>query len=100
VDHRQPQARIPTLDGWRAVAIGAVMLSHGFLLHGSATRTTRAIGYVAGHMGGTGVALFFAISGFLITTLLLEELDRYGRISLPGFYIRRAFRIKPPAYVY
>jgi peptidoglycan/LPS O-acetylase OafA/YrhL len=76
------------------------MLSHGFLLHGSATRTARAIGYIAGHMGGTGVALFFAISGFLITTLLLEELDRNGRISLPGFYIRRALRILPPAYLY
>jgi len=100
VDQRQPQVRIPTLDGWRAVAIGAVMLSHGLLLRGSATRSMRAIGYIAGHLGGTGVALFFAVSGFLITTLLLEELGLNSRISLPAFYIRRVFRILPPAYVY
>ncbi len=92
--------RIPTLDGWRAVAIAAVILSHGFLLPGATTRPVRALGYVAGHLGGTGVALFFAISGYLITTLLLEERERWGRISLRGFYIRRAFRILPPAYLY
>jgi peptidoglycan/LPS O-acetylase OafA/YrhL len=94
------QSRIPTLDGWRAVAITAVMVSHGFLLRGAATRATRAIDYVAGHLGGLGVALFFAISGYLITTLLLEERDRWGQISLRGFYVRRGFRILPPAYLY
>jgi peptidoglycan/LPS O-acetylase OafA/YrhL len=94
------QPRIPTLDGWRAVAIAAVMVSHGFLLNGAATRPTRAIGYIAGHLGGLGVALFFAISGYLITTLLLEEQDQWGRISLRGFYMRRGFRILPPAYLY
>lgn len=92
--------RIPTLDGWRAVAICAVMVSHGFLLADSATGRARAISYAAGQLGGLGVALFFAISGYLITTLLLRERAEAGRISLPGFYIRRAFRILPPAYVY
>lgn len=86
--------RIPALDGLRAVAIAAVMLSHGFLTPGASTRPLRAIGYVAGHLGGLGVALFFAISGYLITTLLLEDQN------LHGFYIRRAFRILPPAYLY
>jgi peptidoglycan/LPS O-acetylase OafA/YrhL len=76
------------------------MVSHGFLLKGAATRPLRAISYIAGHLGGTGVALFFAISGFLITTLLLEERDREGRISLLGFYVRRGFRILPPAYLF
>ncbi len=94
------RSRIPTLDGWRAVAIAAVILSHGILLHGAAARPTRAIGYIAGHLGGLGVALFFAISGFLITTLLLEEHDKWGRISLRGFYVRRVFRILPAAYLY
>ena len=94
------QDRIPTLDGWRAVAIAAVMVSHGFLLSGAATRPVRALGYVAGHLGGMGVALFFAISGYLITTLLLEERDRAGRISLRAFYLRRGLRILPPAYLY
>ena len=94
------QRRIPTLDGWRAVAIAAVIASHGFLLSDAATRPVRAISYIAGHLGGMGVALFFAISGYLITTLLLEERDRWGGISLLGFYLRRGFRILPPAYLY
>ena len=76
------------------------MVSHGFLLEGAATRPLRAISYIAGHLGGTGVALFFAISGYLITTLLLEERDQAGRISLLGFYVRRGFRILPPAYLF
>ncbi len=70
------------------------MLSHGFLLPGASTRPLRAIGYIAGHLGGLGVALFFAISGYLITTLLLEDQN------LRRFYIRRAFRILLPAYLY
>ena len=94
------RARIPTLDGWRAVAITAVMVSHGFLLSDATTRPLRAIGYVAVHLGGVGVALFFAISGYLITTLLLEERERSLRISLGGFYLRRAFRILPAAFLY
>jgi peptidoglycan/LPS O-acetylase OafA/YrhL len=39
------------------------------------------------------------ISGFLISTLLVQELDRARRISLPGFYRRRAFRIFPAFYL-
>lgn len=76
------------------------MVSHGFLLQGAATRPLRAISYFAGHLGGTGVALFFAISGYLITTLLLVERAQVGRISLLGFYVRRGFRILPPAYLF
>jgi peptidoglycan/LPS O-acetylase OafA/YrhL len=76
------------------------MLSHGFLLSGAAARPVRAAGYIAGHLGGLGVALFFAISGYLITTLLLEEGERRGGVSLRGFYVRRAFRILPAAYLY
>jgi len=70
------------------------MLSHGFLLPGASTRPERAVGYIAGHLGALGVAVFFAISGYLITTLLLED------HNLRGFYVRRAFRILPPAYLY
>ncbi len=76
------------------------MLSHGFLLTGGTSRPVRAVGYIAGHLGGLGVALFFAISGYLITTLLLEEADRLAGVSLRGFYVRRAFRILPAAYLY
>ena len=82
------------------MAIGAVLFSHGFLLADASTRRARAISYTAGYLGGLGVAIFFAISGYLITTLLLREHTESGRICLRGFYLRRAFRILPPAYVY
>ncbi len=93
---------LPTLHGWRAIAIGAVLLCHGFAPANSDSlpRTQKLISEVALRLGPQGVSLFFAISGFLITTLLLDELQRTGRISMRGFYIRRAFRILPPAFVY
>jgi peptidoglycan/LPS O-acetylase OafA/YrhL len=53
--------------------------------------------HVSSH-GNIGVDVFFAISGFLICGLLLEEFARTGDISLRGFYIRRCFRILPPYY--
>ncbi len=51
-------------------------------------------------LGDLGVRIFFVISGFLITTLLLKELDRTGEISLRKFYFRRTLRIFPPFYFY
>jgi peptidoglycan/LPS O-acetylase OafA/YrhL len=51
-------------------------------------------------MGALGVNLFFAISGYLICTLLLRERELTGKISLQRFYIRRFFRIVPPAVSY
>lgn len=69
----------PVLDGLRGIAILLVMLTHTDVLPN---------GYV-------GVDLFFALSGFLITTLLYEEWDRCGRISLKRFYGRRARRLLP-----
>jgi peptidoglycan/LPS O-acetylase OafA/YrhL len=51
-------------------------------------------------LGFLGVDVFFALSGFLICTRLLQELRKEGAISLKNFYIRRAFRILPPAYAY
>src|SRR3712207_3401154 len=49
--------------------------------------------------GFTGVDVFFVISGFLITTLLLRELERTGTLSLTRFWARRARRILPAAFV-
>nr|WP_268245150.1 SGNH hydrolase domain-containing protein [Couchioplanes caeruleus] len=69
------------MEGMRAIAVTLVVLSH-------AGMATLAGGYV-------GVDVFFVISGFLITTLLLKELDRTGTISLSGFYARRAVRLLP-----
>lgn len=71
----------PGLDGVRAVAIGLVLLNH--------TGLSIFLG------GGNGVIVFFVLSGFLITKLMLEEWDRTGAISVGGFYGRRAVRILP-----
>jgi peptidoglycan/LPS O-acetylase OafA/YrhL len=79
---------VPTLDGWRAVAILGVLLCH------AANR-----GSVL-ELGELGVTLFFGISGFLITHRMMRERDGSGRLSLRNFYVRRAFRILPPALVY
>jgi peptidoglycan/LPS O-acetylase OafA/YrhL len=86
-------SRIPTLDGWRAIAVLLVVWAHAGLEFNSD-------GTAASHYGAFGVDIFFAISGLLITTLLIDEHRRTGGISLVGFYIRRAFRILPPAFAY
>lgn len=86
---------LPTLDGWRAVAIAAVLLDHA-----TAGLDKQAQWYRLFRTGPDGVSLFFAISGFLICSRLLEEEQLFGSISLKGFYIRRACRILPAALVY
>lgn len=86
---------IPSLDGLRATAIAIVILSHTPRLPVGASLPS----YI-GPLGALGVRIFFVISGFLITTLLLRELDRTGRVDLRAFYIRRTFRIFPPYYAF
>jgi peptidoglycan/LPS O-acetylase OafA/YrhL len=86
---------LPTLDGWRAIAIVGVLLDHGTA---SFLRGSPWYSYL--RTGPNGVSLFFAISGFLICSRLLEEEQIFGRISLKGFYIRRACRILPAAFTY
>jgi peptidoglycan/LPS O-acetylase OafA/YrhL len=76
----------PFLDGVRGISILAVMWVHGGLLW-------------IGQGGFLGVDIFFVLSGFLITTLLLQEWDENGTISFRGFYIRRALRLLPPLVV-
>jgi len=71
----------PGLDGLRAVAVIGVLLYHA------------GVRWMPG--GLLGVDLFFVISGFLITSLLITELQRSGRIALAGFYGRRARRLFP-----
>ncbi|MGO1834924.1 MAG: acyltransferase family protein, partial [Actinomycetaceae bacterium] len=77
--------RMPGLDGIRALAIIAVLVFHMFpgLLPG----------------GFVGVDLFFVLSGFLITTLLLREIAKRGRIDLPAFWKRRARRLLPALFL-
>jgi len=72
---------LPGLDGIRAIAIVAVLLFHG------------AIGPFPG--GFLGVDVFFVLSGFLITSLILEELDRSTTVNFGRFYLGRARRLLP-----
>ncbi len=90
--------RIPSLDGLRAVSIFLVVCLHSLQTY-SASHHVSGIWYGIFN-GGSGVFIFFEISGFLITTLLLAEHQKRGSISLRGFYLRRAFRILPPLYLY
>ena len=89
---------IPVLDGIRTIAILAVMLFH-FFQHGPALSSAllRMLGKVA-LFGQTGVDLFFVLSGFLITGILLNLRGRPRALST--FYLRRAARIFPLYYVY
>ncbi len=71
----------PALDGLRALSVVAVIVYHA--------------GFTWFHGGFLGVEVFFVISGFLITTLLIEEHRATGRVSLAGFWRRRARRLLP-----
>lgn len=73
---------IPALDGLRLIAVTIVVIRH--------------FDIVVAMPGGFGVSIFFFISGFLITRLLLAEEKRYGRLRLGRFYIRRFIRLLPP----
>jgi peptidoglycan/LPS O-acetylase OafA/YrhL len=73
----------PELDGLRGIAILVVLAAH-----------TGMPGFADGG-GGAGVTLFFVLSGFLITSLLLAERAKNGRVDLRAFYIRRVLRLFP-----
>lgn len=84
--------RIPSLDGLRAVSILMVVVGHWTSLH---------YGWeVGGAFANLGVRIFFIISGYLITTLLLKERARSSTIRLREFYVRRAYRILPAAIAF
>ena len=91
-----PPRRIPSLDGLRALSITLVLVQHS-LMTGSVNEHYPLFWSVIGN-GRLGVSIFFVISGFLITSQLLEENSRTGQIALRRFYIHRAFRILPPYY--
>lgn len=80
-----PLGRVKALDGLRGVAIGVVLVHHFWFSR-----------FPGG--GIIGVDLFFGLSGFLITSLLLAEHRASGRISLRRFYARRALRLYPALY--
>jgi peptidoglycan/LPS O-acetylase OafA/YrhL len=81
-EYRQTKS-FPGLDGLRAVAATLVVVFH---FGGSSVRFLQ---------GWVGVQMFFVLSGYLITTLALREIDRTGRLDFRAFYLRRQFRIVP-----
>ena len=89
--------RIPSLDGLRAISIVLVLFGH---LAG--TRSFPVPYHAADFfdLGSLGVRVFFVISGFLITGILLREVRASGGIDLPRFYFRRTLRIFPPYYAF
>ena len=87
--------RIPSLDGLRAISIGFVFLGH---LAGTRGFPVSSVMGNATGIAELGVHVFFVISGYLITRLLLQEVERHGRIDLGRFYLRRTLRIFPPYY--
>jgi peptidoglycan/LPS O-acetylase OafA/YrhL len=76
-------ARRDDIQGLRAIAVLTVIAAHA------------SVPFLPG--GFVGVDVFFVISGFLISQLLFREVERSGRVSIPGFYARRARRILPAA---
>jgi peptidoglycan/LPS O-acetylase OafA/YrhL len=90
---------IPSLDGLRAVSIALVILAHTKTLLPPGLANSGPFRYIVGG-GLAGVEVFFVISGYLITTLLLREFERTGTVSLRHFYLRRSLRIFPPFYAY
>ena len=80
-----PKARVPALDGLRGVAVAAVVANH------VSPRGLRG--------GWLGVDIFFVLSGYLITAILVTEFAAHGRLDLRRFYARRARRLLPALIV-
>jgi peptidoglycan/LPS O-acetylase OafA/YrhL len=89
-------SRIPSLDGLRAISITLVIAGHWAELRYHSSPAAD----VAGAFANLGVRIFFIISGYLITTLLLKEYGKTSTIGLREFYVRRAYRILPAAIVF
>jgi peptidoglycan/LPS O-acetylase OafA/YrhL len=87
--------RIPSLDGLRAIAVGLVCLAH-------LTWNQHYLGRNGQYLklGTIGVRIFFVLSGFLITGILLREIESTSLLSLHRFYFRRTFRILPAFYTF
>jgi peptidoglycan/LPS O-acetylase OafA/YrhL len=97
----------PELDGLRFCSFLAVFVSHAYLISPAmfqdAGPVIAEVGrwcLAAGHCGYAAVAVFFVLSSYLITELLLREQERTGRIDVPAFYARRALRIWPLYYFF
>ena len=95
------RGRIAGLDGLRAIAILAVICAHSTEGTVASSAAESRWAFLIGKLGPFGVRLFFAISGYLITSLFVQELATHERSrALRMFYIRRGFRIIPPFLPY
>jgi len=83
--HAHRSEVIPSLDGLRAISVLIVVLGHS--------------GLQAVVPGGLGVTIFFFLSGYLISTLMLSEHERTGGLNILNFYARRVFRLMPPLVI-
>jgi peptidoglycan/LPS O-acetylase OafA/YrhL len=83
--HAHRSEVIPSLDGIRAISVLIVVLGHS--------------GLQALVPGGLGVTIFFFLSGYLISTLMLAEHERSGGLNILNFYARRVFRLMPPLVI-
>jgi len=92
--------RIPSLDGLRALSISAVLLGHLAGTQHFPPSLAAVIRNGRVDIADLGVRVFFVISGFLITGLLIAEHERSGTISLQRFYLRRTLRIFPAYFAY
>ncbi|MVT07154.1 acyltransferase family protein [Chitinophaga tropicalis] len=90
--------RIRSLDGLRAISILMVLLAHARSTMPAQLGDSKAMLFLADSY--LGVKIFFVISGYLITRLLIRERAQTGSIDIKHFYIRRAFRIFPIFYLY
>jgi peptidoglycan/LPS O-acetylase OafA/YrhL len=89
--------RLAVLDGLRAISISLVLLGH---VSGTRGFPDLNLSPYVGDYANLGVIVFFVISGYLITTLLLEEHQRFRRISLSLFYARRFLRLMPALFAF
>lgn len=90
------------IDGWRGIAASCVVFAHAvsYRYAGVDSIVWRYFQRLAGPTAELGVQIFFVISGFIITSLLLREEAGSSRINIPAFYLRRTLRIMPPLFTY
>ena len=86
---------LPELDGLRFFAFLAVFLSHVAVFSNGANEAKPAIIQIFNLVGRFGVDLFFALSAYLLTVLMIREKDRFGGLNVRAFYMRRLLRIWP-----
>ena len=98
ITHQKHSQRIPALDGLRAISVSMVIVCHAMRLPSIKLPDRLGAAFVCG--GNLGVRFFFVISGFIISKLLLTEIESHGKVDLRKFYFRRTFRILPAYYVF